>query len=143
MDTRRLPYLVLLGMKAEKLKGHLDLLLLSVLSRGPGHGYEVITRLKVRSDGAFELPEGTVYPALHRLESAGLLASTWDVVGGRRRRIYHLTLAGEAALAEQAAQWREFSGSMARVLAASAARAFAPGNAAAGGLVAGMAGGTA
>src|SRR5690242_20923194 len=93
-------------MKAEKLKGHLDLLLLSVLSRGPGHGYEVITRLKVRSDGAFQLPEGTVYPALHRLESAGLLASGWDVVAGRRRRIYHLTPAGEAALAEQAAQWR-------------------------------------
>lgn len=68
-------------MKAEKLKGHLDLLLLSVLSGGPGHGYEVITRLKVRSDGAFELPEGTVYPALHRLENAGLLASAWDVVG--------------------------------------------------------------
>ena len=112
-------------MKAEKLKGHLDLLLLSVLSRGPGHGYEVITRLKVRSDGAFQLPEGTVYPALHRLESAGLLASSWDVVAGRRRRIYHLTAAGEAALAEQAAQWREFSGSMTRVLGGSAAPALA------------------
>ena len=112
-------------MKAEKLKGHLDLLLLSVLSRGPGHGYEVITRLKVRSDGAFALPEGTVYPALHRLESAGLLASSWDVVAGRRRRIYRLTLAGEAALAEQAAQWHEFSGSMTRVLGASMARALA------------------
>jgi DNA-binding PadR family transcriptional regulator len=105
-------------MKAEKLKGHLDLLLLSVLSRGPGHGYQVITQLKVLSDGAFELPEGTVYPALHRLESAGLLASTWDVVAGRRRRIYRLTLAGEAALAEQAEQWQEFSGSMTRVLGA-------------------------
>ena len=137
-------------MKAEKLKGHLDLLLLSVLSRGPGHGYEVITRLKVRSDGAFQLPEGTVYPALHRLEGAGLLASSWDVVAGRRRRIYRLTLAGEAALAEQAAQWREFSGSMARVLGAVLARALAasltavPGKAAPGrGLAAGMTGGTA
>ena len=137
-------------MKAEKLKGHLDLLLLAVLSRGPGHGYEVITRLKVRSDGAFELPEGTVYPALHRLESAGLLASSWDVVAGRRRRIYHLTLAGEAALAEQSAQWREFSGSMARVLGASMARALTacatavPGNAMPGrGPAAGLAGSTA
>jgi len=116
-------------MKAEKLKGHLDLLLLSVLSRGPGHGYEVIARLKVRSDGAFQLPEGTVYPALHRLEGAGLLASSWDVVAGRRRRIYRLTAAGEAALAEQAAQWRDFSGSMTRVLGAPAA----PAPAAAGG----------
>jgi PadR family transcriptional regulator PadR len=109
-------------MKAEKLKGHLDLLLLSVLSRGPGHGYEVITRLRDGSDGAFELPEGTVYPALHRLENAGLLASTWQVVAGRRRRIYHITLAGERAMAEQDRQWREFSGSMARVLGAYAAR---------------------
>ena len=106
-------------MRSEKLKGHLDLLLLSVLSRGPGHGYEVITRLRNRSDGAFELPEGTVYPALHRLEEAGLLASTWDVVAGRRRRIYRLTTAGEAALAAEAKQWREFSGSMTRVLRAS------------------------
>jgi len=106
-------------MRSEKLKGHLDLLLLSVLSRGPGHGYEVITRLRDRSDGAFELPEGTVYPALHRLEEAGLLASTWDVVSGRRRRIYQLTAAGEAALAAEAKQWREFSGSMTRVLGAS------------------------
>lgn len=109
-------------MRAEKLKGHLDLLLLSVLSRGPGHGYAVITRLRDRSEGAFELPEGTVYPALHRLESAGLLASAWEVVAGRRRRIYHLTLAGETALADQAEQWREFSGSMARVLGASVTR---------------------
>jgi PadR family transcriptional regulator PadR len=108
-------------MKAEKLKGHLDLLLLSVLSRGPGHGYEVITRLRDRSDGAFELPEGTVYPALHRLEGGGLLASSWDVVAGRRRRIYHVTMAGERAMAEQARQWREFSGSMGRVLGAPAA----------------------
>lgn len=106
-------------MRSEKLKGHLDLLLLSVLSRGPGHGYEVITRLRDRSDGAFELPEGTVYPALHRLEEAGLLASTWDVVSGRRRRIYRLTTVGEAALAAEAKQWREFSGSMTRVLGAS------------------------
>jgi PadR family transcriptional regulator, regulatory protein PadR len=106
-------------MRSEKLKGHLDLLLLSVLSRGPGHGYEIITRLRDRSDGAFELPEGTVYPALHRLEEAGLLASTWEAVSGRRRRIYRLTTAGEAALAAEAKQWREFSGSMARVLGGS------------------------
>ena len=106
-------------MRSERLKGHLDLLLMSVLSSGPGHGYEVITRLRERSDGAFELPEGTVYPALHRLEETGLLASAWDVVSGRRRRIYRLTSAGAAALAEQAEQWREFSGSVARVLGAS------------------------
>jgi PadR family transcriptional regulator PadR len=110
-------------MRAEKLKGHLDLLLLSVLSRGPGHGYEVITRLRQRSGGAFELPEGTVYPALHRLEEAGLLSSGWQMVSGRRRRIYRLTPAGETALADQAEQWREFSGSVARVIGQSMATA--------------------
>ena len=109
-------------MRSERLKGHLDLLLMSVLSRSPGHGYQVITRLRDRSDGAFELPEGTVYPALHRLEESGLLASAWDVVSGRRRRIYRLTAAGEAALAEQSKQWREFSGSVGRVLGTPAAK---------------------
>jgi PadR family transcriptional regulator PadR len=103
-------------MSGEQLKGNLDLLLLSVLAAGPGHGYAIITRLAARSDGAFELPEGTVYPALHRLEGAGLLASGWEVVSGRRRRIYRLTGAGEAALADQARQWRAFSGSVSRVI---------------------------
>jgi PadR family transcriptional regulator, regulatory protein PadR len=120
---KALRYLVLLGMKAEKLKGHLDLLLLSVLARGPGHGYEVITRLREHSDGAFELPEGTVYPALHRLEQAGLLTSSWEVVAGRRRRIYRVTAAGQEARAEQAEQWRSFSGSIARVIGGSTVRA--------------------
>lgn len=109
-------------MKAEKLKGHLDLLLLSVLAGGPGHGYEVITRLRERSEGAFELPEGTVYPALHRLEEAGRLTSTWAIVSGRRRRIYQVTAVGQEALTEQAEQWRLFSGSMTRVIGTSAAR---------------------
>jgi PadR family transcriptional regulator, regulatory protein PadR len=103
-------------MNSEKLKGNLDLLLLSVLAAGPGHGYSIITRLRERSDGAFDLPEGTVYPALHRLETAGLLDSAWDVVAGRRRRIYRLTLAGQESLADQARQWRSFSGSVARVI---------------------------
>jgi DNA-binding PadR family transcriptional regulator len=103
-------------MAAEQLKGNLDMLLLAVLASGPGHGYSVISRLRERSGGAFDLPEGTVYPALHRLESAGLLASTWEAATGRRRRIYRLTTAGEAALAARATQWRAFIGSVSMVL---------------------------
>lgn len=91
-----------------------------MLASGPGHGYSIITRLRDRSDGAFDLPEGNVYPALHRLEAAGLLDSTWEVMAGRRRRMYRLALAGEAALAEQARQWRSFSGSVARVIGGTA-----------------------
>jgi PadR family transcriptional regulator, regulatory protein PadR len=115
-------------MMAEKLKGNLDMLLLAVLAAGPGHGYSIITRLREGSDGAFDLPEGTVYPALHRLESAGLLESTWEVVAGRRRRLYRLTAAGQESLAREARQWRSFSGSVARVLGGMAMPLAAPGS---------------
>ena len=103
-------------MRSEKLKGHLDLLLLSVLSRGPGHGYEVITRLRDGSDGAFELPEGTVYPALHRLEHAGLLASSCADANGRRRRVYRITAHGRRRLGERQREWRVFSNAVEAVL---------------------------
>jgi DNA-binding PadR family transcriptional regulator len=88
-------------MRGEILKGHLDLLLLATVCTRPGHGYEVLSELRRRSDGAFALAEGTVYPALHRLEAGGLLTSRWATVGGRRRRIYSLTGSGRRALANQ------------------------------------------
>jgi PadR family transcriptional regulator, regulatory protein PadR len=100
----------------ERLKGHLDLLLLSVLAAGPAHGYAIITALRARSDGAFDLPEGTVYPALHRLEEAGLLASDWADADGRRRRVYALTSAGSAALAAQRTEWTRFASGVQAVL---------------------------
>ena len=65
-------------MRAETLKGHLDLLVLAVMEDGPRHGYAVIEELRSRTDDALDIPEGTVYPALHRLELAGLLTSKWD-----------------------------------------------------------------
>jgi PadR family transcriptional regulator, regulatory protein PadR len=95
-------------MNRERLKGNLDLLLLSVLAAGPGHGYAIISALRERSGGAFDLPQGTVYPALHRLEDAGLLASSWADASGRRRRIYGLTEQGAAALASEQSEWRRF-----------------------------------
>ena len=103
-------------MNRERLKGHLDLLLLSVLSAGPAHGYAIITALRARSEGMFDLPEGTVYPALHRLEDAGLLASSWADADGRRRRVYALTSDGEAALAGQQTEWKRFAGGVQAVV---------------------------
>ena len=88
------------------MKGHLDLVLLGVLSRGAGHGYQVITRLREQTGGALDLPEGSVYPALHRLEDLGLLTSQWHPVAGRRRRVYSVTAAGRAALKAQRRDWR-------------------------------------
>ncbi len=96
-------------MKAEALKGHLDALILAVIATGPAHGYAVIETLKRRSGGVFDLPEGTVYPALHRLEADGLLASSWVIASGRRRRVYKLTRRGHAALGERRGDWRLFA----------------------------------
>jgi transcriptional regulator len=105
-------------MKADVLKGHLDALLLAVLAAEPAHGYAVIERLKARSDGAFALPEGTVYPALHRLERAGLLRSRWSSASGRRRRVYDLTARGRRALGREREQWHTFTQAVERVLVA-------------------------
>lgn len=99
-------------MRGDVVKGHLELLLLAVLAQGPGHGYAVIERLRATSDGAFDLPEGTIYPALHRLEAARLLESDWSVAAGRRRRVYALTARGRSALAEREQEWRRFRGAV-------------------------------
>jgi PadR family transcriptional regulator PadR len=104
----------------ERLKGNLDLLLLSVLAAGPAHGYAIIMALRARSDGTFDLPEGTVYPALHRLEEAGHLSSGWAETDGRKRRIYALTAKGEAALAAERTEWTRFAAGIQSVLGWSA-----------------------
>ncbi|MCX7363195.1 MAG: helix-turn-helix transcriptional regulator [Alphaproteobacteria bacterium] len=97
-------------MEAEMLKGHLDAIVLAALEGGPAHGYAIIEAIKRRSGSTFDLPEGTVYPALHRLEQAGLLASTWMTPpSGRKRRVYSLTRSGTAALADRRRAWSRFS----------------------------------
>ena len=96
-------------MNAETLKGHLDLLLLSAVHPRPAHGYAIAETLRARSDGTFDLAEGTLYPALHRLERAGLLTSRWSEVNGRRRRVYQLTPKGHRALARRQGEWRDFA----------------------------------
>ena len=96
-------------MNPEVLKGHLDLLLLAALQENPTHGYAIAERLRARSAGAFDLPEGTLYPALHRLERAGWLSSKWSEANGRRRRVYQITAKGQRTLAKQQNEWRDFA----------------------------------
>ena len=103
-------------MRAEELKGHLDALLLAALEGGPRHGYAVMEALRQATDGRLDLPTGTIYPALHRLEAAGLIAGSWSVVAGRRRRVYQLTAAGTAALSGKRADWRDFAAMMSAAL---------------------------
>jgi PadR family transcriptional regulator, regulatory protein PadR len=105
-------------MEGEILKGHLDMIVLAALAAGPAHGYAIIEEIKRRSGQAFDLPEGTVYPVLHRLEQAGLLESRWTTAdSGRRRRVYTLTRRGERALVERRAVWRQFSDAVGGLLA--------------------------
>src|SRR5215467_7145825 len=103
-------------MRAETLKGHLDGMLLASLEAGPCHGYAIMEALRAGSGGQFDLPTGTVYPALHRLERAGLIEATWSVAGGRRRRVYQLTPAGRRALDTERNTWRDFSAAVTALL---------------------------
>ena len=93
----------------ESLKGHLDLMLLAALELRPSHGYAVAEWLRDRSNQTFDLAEGTLYPALHRLERAGFLTSRWSTETGRRRRVYQLNAKGRRALASQRGEWRSFA----------------------------------
>jgi DNA-binding PadR family transcriptional regulator len=100
-----------------------DLLVLSVVSRRPAHGYAIVEALREGSAGAFDLPEGTVYPALYRLERRGLLASRAHVVAGRNRRVYRVTAQGRAALTERTRAWDTFARGVHAILRGAPARA--------------------
>jgi PadR family transcriptional regulator len=102
--------------RAEALKGHLDGLILAILSGGPVHGYGLIQELRARSGGSLDLPEGTVYPALHRLEAQGLVSSAWSSANGRRRRVYRLTRRGRGALSARRQEWSALSQAVEAVL---------------------------
>jgi PadR family transcriptional regulator PadR len=104
-------------MKDGPVKGNLELLLMGVLRRGPAHGYAIIATLRERSNGEFAFAEGTIYPALHRLEKSGLIASSVEVAQGRRRRTYALTSRGEREFAAQQRAWQGFVANMQAVLA--------------------------
>jgi PadR family transcriptional regulator, regulatory protein PadR len=106
-----------MSVRAEELKGHLDTMILAVVADEPLHGYAIIEELKRRSGGALALPEGTVYPALHRLERSGFLSSSWSVTDGRRRRVYKLTARGRRELGVRRNSWREFAATVEAVLA--------------------------
>ncbi len=95
--------------KADALRGQIDALILASVEDEPLHGYAISERLNVRSGGALDMATGTLYPALRRLEKAKLLRSEWSIVGGRKRRTYQLTDAGQRALSAERESWREVS----------------------------------
>jgi PadR family transcriptional regulator PadR len=106
-------------MNGDALRGHLELLLLAALASGECHGYALIEWLRLQSEGALELGEGSVYPALHRLEAAGMVASAWEKTAGRRRRVYRLTTLGRERLGEERRGWMTLVKTVDLVLGAS------------------------
>jgi PadR family transcriptional regulator PadR len=104
---------------AELLQGTLELLILRTLASGEKHGYEIAEWIHVASADALSVEEGALYPALHRLELRGLLASTWDVsANNRRAKYYRLTATGRRRLKETTDSWRRTSAAINRVLGA-------------------------
>jgi DNA-binding PadR family transcriptional regulator len=93
-------------------QGQLEGLLLAILQQGPLHGYAIASQLRDRSGGALEVPEGTLYPVLHRLEKEGLVRSHWEKVGGRRRRVYAASATSQNALRERVETWKRLSGAI-------------------------------
>jgi DNA-binding PadR family transcriptional regulator len=106
-------------MEGDALRGHLELLLLAALARSEQHGYALIEWLRTQSGGALDLGEGSVYPALRRLEAAGSVKSSWRSDGGRRKRVYWLTKRGEARLRSERDGWHELVRTVGLVLEAS------------------------
>ncbi len=94
----------------------IDALLLEVLAAGPLHGYAAIAAIRDRSAGALDFPEGTVYPALHRLERDGQVRSATESIQGRRRRVYELTGEGRQAREAHRRSWRSYVAAVEGVL---------------------------
>lgn len=94
----------------ELLKGNTDSLLLCLISREPTYGYQIVKELEKRSNGYFRFKEGTLYPALHRLERERLIEGKWQILpNGQQRRYYYITEKGQHVLAARLATWQDFS----------------------------------
>jgi len=97
-------------------KGTLPTLILEALGHGPNHGYRIAQRIKERSKGALDFKEGTLYPALHKLENEGLVESYEGLENGRPRRHYRITKSGRATLAKDRVQWSVLSQAVTTIL---------------------------
>jgi PadR family transcriptional regulator PadR len=98
------------------LKGTLPTLILEALLQGPDHGYRIAQRIKERSQGLLDFKEGTLYPALHKLENEGKVESFESVENGRPRRHYRITRAGRAMLTKDRAEWSALSRAVTTIL---------------------------
>jgi DNA-binding PadR family transcriptional regulator len=104
----------------DKLRGHLEGLILATLERGEAHGLEILRRLDDAGCGLLQLKEGSLYPALYRLEAAGCVKAVWEAQPharrGARRRIYHLTASGRQKLRQGREEWKTFVATLGGIL---------------------------
>ena len=98
-----------MAQRRELIKGSTASLLLCLIGQQPMYGYQILKELERRSQGYFKFKEGTLYPALHRVEKAGLIVGKWHMLpSGRQRRYYYLTDKGHRLLVEKMSQWQDF-----------------------------------
>ena len=106
-----------MAQRHELMKGNIDSLLLCLLNQREMYGYQILKELEGRSQGYFKFKEGTLYPALHRLEAAGLIQGKWRMLpSGRQRKYYQITDKGYAVLVEKRAQWLDFLTAMSLII---------------------------
>jgi len=99
------------------MQGTLDMLILKTLARGPAHGYSIVEHIQSTSDDVLRVEEGALYPALHRLELRGLLASEWGMSeNNRRAKYYRLTAAGRKQLTEETEYWTRMAAAIGRIM---------------------------
>ncbi len=107
--------------KLDLLHGTLDLLILKTLALGPQHGWGISQRIQQISDNALRVNQGSLYPALQRLETAGWIDSEWSTSeNNRQAKFYHLTRTGARQLKDETAQWERMTGAVAKILASEA-----------------------
>jgi PadR family transcriptional regulator, regulatory protein PadR len=103
--------------KRDALQGTLDLVLLKMLSREPQHGYGLASRIQQITDDGLRIEEGSLYPALHRMEQAGWVSAVWQLTdNGRKARIYRLTRTGRKRLSQEEAKWDRLTQSVGKIL---------------------------
>jgi PadR family transcriptional regulator, regulatory protein PadR len=105
------------GRGGDMMQGTLDMLVLQTLVLGPAHGYAIAEIIQKRSDAVLQVEQGSLYPALHRLEDKGLIASFWETTeNNRQARYYRLTAAGRRQLHQEASRWRQLVSAIGRVM---------------------------
>ena len=105
------------GQKNDMLQGTLDLLVLKILALGPTHGWDITQRIQQISEDVLRVNQGSLYPALHRLEAHGWITAEWgESENNRRAKYYSLTAAGRRRLADERETWARFSGAVERIL---------------------------